>query len=128
MFCFLIWCSILHAVDTKIKGLEDELRKFQLQMKKANGATLTMLKKRAMDTLKRKKMYEQQRDQLSGQLFNIDQTSFAIETVKSTQVTVAAMKEASKQLKVENMKINISDIEDMQDDLEGLEYQHTHFV
>jgi charged multivesicular body protein 5 len=114
-------------VDTKIKGLDDELRKFQVQMKKANGSTLTMLKKRAMDTLKRKKMYEQQRDQLSGQLFNIDQTAFAIETVKSTQVTVAAMKEANKQLKVENKKINISDIEDMQDDLEG-KYSHLSYV
>jgi charged multivesicular body protein 5 len=107
-------------VDGKIKALEDELRKYQVQMKKANGSTLTMLKKRAMDTLKRKKMYEQQRDQLAGQAFNIDQTNFAIETVKSTQVTVAAMKEASKLLKVENKKLNISEIEDMQDDLEGI--------
>lgn len=64
-------------------------------------------------------MYEQQRDQLAGQAFNIDQTSFAIETIKTTQVTVAAMKEANKQLKIENKKINLNEIEDMQDDLEG---------
>eukprot|EP00595_Chromulina_sp_UTEXLB2642_P000012 CAMPEP_0196762038 /NCGR_PEP_ID=MMETSP1095-20130614/1383_1 /TAXON_ID=96789 ORGANISM="Chromulina nebulosa, Strain UTEXLB2642" /NCGR_SAMPLE_ID=MMETSP1095 /ASSEMBLY_ACC=CAM_ASM_000446 /LENGTH=158 /DNA_ID=CAMNT_0042112293 /DNA_START=245 /DNA_END=717 /DNA_ORIENTATION=+ len=77
-----------------------------------------MLKKRAIDTLKRKKMYETQRDQLAGQQFNIDQTSFAIETIKSTHITVAAMKEANKTLKVETKKLNISEIEDMQDDLE----------
>ena len=38
--------------------------------------------------LKRKKMYEQQRDQLSQQAFNIEQTSFTIENLKDTQTTV----------------------------------------
>ena len=65
------------------------------------------------------KMYEQQRDQMQGQQFNIDQTSFAIETVRSTQVTVAVMKEAGKTLKKENKKISLSEIENMQDEMEG---------
>ncbi len=64
-------------------------------------------------------MYEQQRDQLQGQQFNIDQTSFAIETVRSTQTTVAAMKTATKTLKKENKKISLAEIEDMQDEMEG---------
>jgi len=33
-------------------------------------------------------MYEQQRDQLSQQAFNIEQTSFTIENLKDTQTTV----------------------------------------
>ena len=49
----------------------------------------------------------------------MEQTSFAIDSVKDTQTTVAAMTAASKQLKVEHKKINISEIEDMQDDLTG---------
>eukprot|EP01035_Chromulina_nebulosa_P016973 gene16973-22469_t len=110
--------SRIAEIDVKIKGLEDELRKFQTQLKTAKGSAATMLKKRAIDTLKRKKMYETQRDQLAGQQFNIDQTAFAIETIKTTHITVAAMKEANKHLKVENKKLNISEIEDMQDDLE----------
>lgn len=64
-------------------------------------------------------MYETQRDQMSAQAFNIDQTAFAIETVKSTQTTVAAMKAASQTLRVEQKKIDLSEIEDMQDDLSG---------
>ena len=64
-------------------------------------------------------MYEQQRDQLQGQQFNIDQTSFAIETVRSTQTSVAAMKVATKTLKKENKKISLAEIEDMQDEMEG---------
>lgn len=64
-------------------------------------------------------MYESQRDQLAGQQFNLDQTSFAIETVKNTQVTVAAMKDATKTLKMEQKKISLAELEDMQDDMEG---------
>jgi charged multivesicular body protein 5 len=39
-----------------------------------------------MDTLKRKKMYESQRDQLAGQQFNIEQTSFTVDSIRDTQV------------------------------------------
>lgn len=64
-------------------------------------------------------MYEAQRDQLANQQFNVDQTSFAIDTVKDTQSTVSAMKAAAKTLKKEQKKININEIEDMQDEMEG---------
>lgn len=110
---------ILRIVDQKIAGLDNELRKYKEQLKKATGATAASIKKRAMDVLKRKKMYENQRDQLQNQQFNIDQTSFAIETVRSTQVTVSAMKVAAKTLKKENKKISLAEIEDMQDEMEG---------
>jgi len=108
------------AIDSKIKGLDEELRRFRDQLKKATGTTKANITKRAMETMKRKKMYEQQRDQLAGQAFNVEQTAFAIESVQNTQVTIAAMKTASKQLKVEQKKINLSEIEDMQDDLADL--------
>jgi charged multivesicular body protein 5 len=65
-------------------------------------------------------MYEQQRDQLSAQQFNVDQTSFAIDTIKSTQTTVSAMKAAAKTMKKEAKKINLNEIENMQDDIEDM--------
>jgi Snf7 len=49
----------------------------------------------------------------------VEQTSFAMESVRDTQTMVAAMQTAAKQLKVEHKKININQIEDMQDDLSG---------
>mmetsp|Transcript_20480 Transcript_20480/g.28191 ORF Transcript_20480/g.28191 Transcript_20480/m.28191 type:complete len:229 (+) Transcript_20480:8-694(+) len=108
----------INELDTKIKGLDDEMRRYKEQLKKTpNNATV---KKRALDALKRKRMYENQRDQMANQQFNLDQTAFAIETVKNTQVTVAAMKDASKVLKKEQKKINLADLEDMQDDMEDL--------
>ena len=89
-------------------------------MKKTQGSANQTYKKRALEVLKRKRMYEGQRDQLSAQSFNLDQTAFAIETVKATQVTVQAMKAAATTLKEENKKISLDEIEDMQDDMEEL--------
>lgn len=78
----------LCTFNAQIKGLDAELLKYRNALKKAKGATATNIKKRAMDTLKRKKMYEQQRDQMAGQQFNIEQTSFAIDSIKDTATTV----------------------------------------
>ena len=51
-------------IDKKIQALDNELRKYKEQLKKATGPTAANIKKRAMDVLKRKKMYENQKDQL----------------------------------------------------------------
>lgn len=108
----------IEEMDVKIKGLEDEMRKYSALLKKTpNNATV---RKRAADCLKRKRMYEQQRDQFASQQFNIDQTAFAIETVKNTQESVSAMKVAAKTLKKETKKLSISEIEDMQDEMEDM--------
>ncbi|CAM9160390.1 unnamed protein product [Chrysoparadoxa australica] len=109
------------ALDAKIKGLDQELIRYKGALKKAKGSSATSIKRRAMETLKRKKMYEQQRDQLAGQQFNIEQASFAMDSIKDTQDTVSAMKAASKQacacMKKEFKKISIGEVEDMTDDL-----------
>lgn len=42
-------------------------------MAKTKGPALNAVKQRAIQTLKRKKMFEQQRDNLSAQSFNIEQ-------------------------------------------------------
>ena len=65
------------------------------------------------------RMYEAQRDNLANQQFNIDQTNFAITSIKDTQTTVMAMKAAAKTLKVEQKKIDLNDLENMQDEMEG---------
>jgi charged multivesicular body protein 5 len=108
----------LTDIDGKIKALDDEMRRYKTALKQnPNNANI---KKRAMDCLKRKRMYEQQRDQFANQQLNLDQTQFAIETVKNTQESVAAMKVASKVLKKETKKLSLSEIEDMQDDMEDM--------
>ncbi|RHZ12671.1 hypothetical protein DYB26_006999 [Aphanomyces astaci] len=88
-------------------------------MAKAKGPALTSIKQRALQTLKRKKMYEQQRDSMAAQSFNIEQVSasFAIETAKDSLDTVSAMKSAATQLKAETKKFNFAELENVQDDM-----------
>ena len=69
--------------------------------------------------MKRKKMYEQQREQILRTQFNVEQTGFAVDSVKDTFSTVAALKAAGTTLRTEQKKLNISEIEDLQDDLAG---------
>lgn len=80
------------ALDDKIKALDNELRAYKTQIAKAKGPAKAGIQRRAVEVLKRcaanifyivyalmptyanrKKMYEQQRDQLAGQAFNLDQ-------------------------------------------------------
>ncbi|KAG6964447.1 hypothetical protein JG688_00007685 [Phytophthora aleatoria] len=104
----------------QIEKLDQELRKYREQMKKTRGPAVNSIKQRAMQTLKRKKMFEAQRDKLQAQSFNIEQAAFAIDTSRDTISTVAAMKSAAVQLKVETQKIDISELEDVQDDMADL--------
>lgn len=108
------------VVDDKINGLNGELKKYSEQLKKATGPTAANIKRRAMEVLKRKRMYENQRDQLANQQFNVDQTAFAIDSIRDAQTTVSAMKAAAKTLKKEHKKLNINDIDNMQDEMEDM--------
>merc|ERR1719356_1977057 len=106
-------------MDKKIAGLENELRVYKEKIKKARTpAAKKSVQKRAMEVLKRKKMYENQRDMIAGQQFNIDQASFGIESAKANVQTVAAMKGANQELKKTLKKdLNIDDVEDLADDM-----------
>jgi len=83
----------------------------------AKGNAKKLATKRAMECLKRKRQYEQQRDQLAGQQFNIESAGFAIDSMKDSVNTVAAMKAANTQLKKQVKEINIDEIEDITDDM-----------
>lgn len=113
--------SQIDTLDGRISQLDKELKLYRDKLKAAttmNASTKSSLQKRAMEVLKRKKMYENQRDQLAGQQFNIDQAAFGIESAKATVSTVAAMKAASVEMK-HTMKhdLNISDVDELADDM-----------
>lgn len=65
-------------------------------------------------------MYENQRNNLQQQSFNMEQTNFSTQMLKDTQTTVSAMKLGVKEMKREYGKVNIDQIEDMQDDLSDM--------
>lgn len=110
------------AMDVKINQLEKELRIYKDKIKKTKSpAAKKSLQKRAMDVLKRKKMYEQQRDMAMGQQFNIDQAAFSMESAKATVSTVAALKESNQQMKrTIGKELNIDDVDDLADEMAEL--------
>jgi len=113
--------SRTESIDKKIAKLEQELGKFKDQMKKMrDGPAKNSVKQKALRVLKQKRMYENQRDQMMQQSFNMEQSNFALQTVKDTQTTVVAMKMGLKEMKKEYKKININKIDDLHDEMEDM--------
>jgi len=105
-------------IEKKAQQCEAELRKIREQMKKMReGPGKNALKQKALRILQRKKAYETQADGLRQQSFNMEQATSAIQTAKDTHVVVGAMKTGLKEMKKEFKKINIDNIEDLQDEL-----------
>merc|ERR1711941_78528 len=109
------------SLDKKIEMLDKELLKYKQQVQKMRpGPGKNMVKQKAMRILKQKKAYEQQRDSVQQQSFNMDQTSYAIQSMKDTQQTLVAMKAGAKEMKKEFKKMDIGKVEDIQDELEDM--------
>merc|ERR1719164_397903 len=84
------------------------------------GPAKQTVQKRALAILKQKKMYESQKEKIMQQQFNMEQIMFAQEGLKETADTVSAMKDANKSLKKQFKAINLSQVEDLQDDMSDL--------
>lgn len=112
----------MDSMDVKIAQLDKELKAYRDKLKTTkNPGAKKNIQKRAMEVLKRKRMYETQRDQLAGQQFNIDQAAFGIESAKASVSTVAAMKAANTELKatIKN-DLKIDDVDELADDMAEL--------
>jgi charged multivesicular body protein 5 len=72
-----------------------------------DGPAKNTVKAKALRVLKQRKMYEGQRDQLTQQSFNMEQTAMTTENLKNTLVTVDAMQTASKEMKKQYAKVNV---------------------
>ncbi|XP_050431986.1 charged multivesicular body protein 5 [Adelges cooleyi] len=106
------------SIEQKINRLDVELKKLKDQMSKMReGPAKNSLKQKALRVLKQRKQYESQAENLRNQSFNMEQATYAVQTLKDTQSTVVAMKTGMKQMKKEFKNINIDDIEDLQDEM-----------
>merc|ERR1711977_249438 len=75
-------------------------------------------KREALMHLKRKKMYEGQFEQLSGQIFNLEQTIFAMDKAITNKTLIEAQKNANAQLKAQLATTgDADDVDDMVNDL-----------
>jgi len=113
--------SRTESVEKKVAKLDAELTKYKDQMKKMrDGPAKNAVKAKAMRVLKQRKMYESQRDNLAQQSFNMEQSNMALTTLKDTKTTVDAMKMGLTQMKKEYKKVNIDQIDTMQDEMEDM--------
>mmetsp|Transcript_43201 Transcript_43201/g.49032 ORF Transcript_43201/g.49032 Transcript_43201/m.49032 type:complete len:220 (+) Transcript_43201:116-775(+) len=112
----------VEAMDVKINQLEKELKVFKDKIKKCKSLSAKKsLQKRAMEILKRKRMYEAQRDNAMGQQFNIDSAAFSMESAKATVSTVAALKQSNAEMKrTIGKQLNVSDVDDLADEMAEL--------
>ncbi|KAL5110440.1 Charged multivesicular body protein 5 [Taenia crassiceps] len=110
--------SRMETLDKAITLKRGEIMKLQSQMRgMRDGPAKNSLKRQALTKLKQMKVLEAQRETLSGQSFNMNQASYALQSVKDTQTTVKAMKLGVKEFKKETKNLKLDDVEDLQDDL-----------
>jgi len=110
----------IDSLDEKIAKLDAELLVYRKKLKTAKGSSAKAIKQRALGVLKRKKMYEKQRESYMAQSFNLEQTNFTLESLRNTAGQVETMKETAKTLKTQYKSINIDKVQDLQDDLADL--------
>merc|ERR1712065_126000 len=96
-------------------------RQIKVKMSKMKpGPAKQRLKQQALRLLKQRRTYENQYNMLQNQSFNMEQQNFAIQSIKDTPSTVAAMKETQKVMSAEFKKLNIDEVEDLQEDMADL--------
>ncbi|SBT43931.1 SNF7 family protein [Plasmodium ovale wallikeri] len=99
----------LNIIKQKI---EEEKKK-----KPVNQHAINNLRSKAATIIKRKKIYESNKENTLGIQFNIDQIKFANDNVQMSIDTCKALENTSKVLKKNIKKVNISKIEKLQEDL-----------
>eukprot|EP01066_Platyproteum_vivax_P011151 Platyproteum_vivax@DN5058_c0_g1_i1.p1 len=105
-------------IEAKVQQCDEELLKYKAQMK---GKAMTQsMKTRALTVLKRKKMYEAQRDQLIGTQLSVDQQQFATVQMNTTIMTADALKTNVGLMKQQLGKIDINKLEQTTEEMQDL--------
>ena len=105
------------VIQLKVDECNKELLAIKTQMKTAKGMAQKSLQQKALQVLRRRKMYDQQLTNVMNQQFNVDQVQFTSETIASTIDTMAALKEATAVQQQEMKKLDMDKMEDLFDDL-----------
>lgn len=109
------------SIEVKVKKLDGELARYKEQMSKLrNGPGKDAIQQRALRTLKQKRMYEGQLNQLAQQSFNMESAALTTDNLRNTMATVDAMNVANKEMRKQYGKIDIDKIESMHYDMEDL--------
>jgi len=107
--------------DSRIRALDQQLLKQREAMKKLKPGSggYETCKRRALQVMKQKKMYEQQRDRLMEQQFGLEQTKFTTQQIQDSVAQVRAMRAAHVELKkaTQSSGLHIDEIDKLQDEM-----------
>lgn len=70
-------CAADNGGARQIRGLDRELLEYKKKIARTKGPAQKSLQQRALQLLKRKRMFEQQREAISSQSFNLEQVRLA---------------------------------------------------
>lgn len=106
------------SLDVKLSKINSELSTYQQKISRMrDGPGKSALKQKAIKLLRQRKQIEAQKDQLENQSWNMTQASMTTDNLQNTMVTINAMKTANKQLKQTYGKIDIDELENLQDEM-----------
>eukprot|EP00826_Nyctotherus_ovalis_P000947 TRINITY_DN1008_c0_g2_i3.p1 TRINITY_DN1008_c0_g2~~TRINITY_DN1008_c0_g2_i3.p1 ORF type:complete len:194 (-),score=71.32 TRINITY_DN1008_c0_g2_i3:81-662(-) len=108
------------VLEGKVNECNKQLNEVKNAMKTQKGIAYKNSQKKALMILKRRKMYEAQLNSVSSQQFNIDQVQFTSETIQTTIDTAAGMKQAAAAQKELMKKLDLDQLEDLQDDMQDM--------
>ncbi|GAB68168.1 SNF7 family protein [Plasmodium cynomolgi strain B] len=117
-------------LEKSVKSIDDNIDKYNKELniikqkieeekkkKPVNQHAINNLRNKAAIIIKRKKTYENNKENTLGIQFNIDQIKYANDNVQMSIDTCKALESTSKIMKKNMKKVNIGKIEKLQDDL-----------
>lgn len=114
----------IEELQGRIRKLDAELVKYREQMKKSRPGTASYnsVKRRAMQLMKQRKMYDTQLGQMMDMEFNMSNITMAQEQMEMTKASVDAMRVTAKTMKQAQKagKMDIASIENLQDELSDM--------
>ena len=109
------------SIDVEITALNTELQTYVEKLgRMRDGPGKVAMKKKAMKVLERRKKKEAQKDQLQSQVWNMEQAQTMQDNLKNTMATVDALKTTNKELKKSYGKVDLDQIERLQDEMADL--------
>jgi charged multivesicular body protein 5 len=113
----------VQELNANITNIDNELKEQYPKLKKAKGSQQHYYKQKVLTLMKKRKMYQQQVDNILNQQFSLDQVAFTKENIQHTIDTTKALKEATVAQKEAMKNLNIDEIEDLRDEMDDMVWE-----
>jgi len=113
----------IQEINGNIANIDKDLREQYPKLKAAKGSQQNYYKQRVLTLMKKRKMYQQQVDNLLGQQFSVEQVAFTKENIQNTIETTKALKEAAQAQREAMKNLDIDDIADLREEMDEMVWE-----